>query len=57
MNRKELTMVKFINRLTGNEMWVDESRADEYKSAGHKLAAPASKASDTERKKSAKVKK
>ena len=57
MNRKELTMVKFINRLTGNEMWVDESRADESKAAGHKLAAPASKASDTERKKSAKVKK
>ena len=32
-------MVKFINRLTGNEMWVAEDRAEEYKAAGHKLAA------------------
>lgn len=32
-------MVKFINRLTGSVMWVHESRVDEYKAAGHKLAA------------------
>ena len=32
-------MVKFINRLTGSEMWVAEDRAEEYKAAGHKLAA------------------
>lgn len=32
-------MVKFINKLTGGEMWVDESREEEYKAAGHKLAA------------------
>lgn len=32
-------MIKFINRLTGNEMWVAEDRAEEYKAAGHKLAA------------------
>ena len=32
-------MVKFINRLTGNEMWVSEDRTEEYKAAGHKLAA------------------
>lgn len=32
-------MVKFINRLTGTEMWVAEARAEEYKAAGHKLAA------------------
>lgn len=32
-------MVKFINRLTGNEMWVAEERVDEYKAAGHRLAA------------------
>ena len=31
-------MVKFINRTTGTEMYVDESRAEEYKKAGHKLA-------------------
>ena len=35
-------MVKFINRLTGNEMWVAEDREEEYKAAGHKLAAPVS---------------
>ena len=34
-------MVRFINKLTGGEMWVDESRVDEYKAAGHKLAADA----------------
>ncbi len=32
-------MVRFINRFTGNEMWVSEERAEEYKAAGHKLAA------------------
>ncbi len=32
-------MVKFINRLTGTEMWVADERVDEYKAAGHKLAA------------------
>ena len=33
-------MVKFINRLTGTEMWVAEDRVEEYKAAGHKPAAP-----------------
>ena len=28
-------MIKFINRLTGGEMWVDEKRMEEYLSAGH----------------------
>lgn len=32
-------MIKFINKITGTEMWVDESRVEEYKAAGHKLAA------------------
>lgn len=32
-------MVKFINRFTGSVMWVDETRVEEYKAAGHKLAA------------------
>lgn len=31
-------MVKFINRYTGNEMFVAEDRVDEYKAAGHRLA-------------------
>lgn len=39
-------MVKFINRLTGNAMWVADDRVEEYKAAGHKLVAsePAPKA-------------
>lgn len=36
-------MVKFINKFTWNAMYVSESRVEEYKAAGHKLAA-----SDTE---------
>ena len=36
-------MVKFINKFTGNVMYVSESRVEEYNAAGHKLAA-----SDTE---------
>lgn len=45
-------MVKFINRLTGGEMYVSEDRVEEYKAAGHKLAADLS-----EQKKSMPVKK
>ena len=33
-------MVKLVNRQTGGEMWVHESRLDEYLAAGHKPAAP-----------------
>ena len=32
-------MVKFINRITHGEMWVDEDRAQEYIAAGHTPAA------------------
>lgn len=32
-------MVKMINCEFGNEMWVADDRVDEYKAAGHKLAA------------------
>jgi hypothetical protein len=32
-------MVKFINNHFGTEMWVAENRVEEYKAAGHKLAA------------------
>ena len=31
-------MVKFINWLTGTEMYVAEDRVDEYLAKGHKLA-------------------
>ncbi|MCQ2563877.1 MAG: hypothetical protein MJ128_05265 [Mogibacterium sp.] len=34
--------VKMINSLFGNEMWVAEDRVEEYKEAGHRLAASAS---------------
>lgn len=33
-------MIKLINANSGGEMWVHESRLDEYLAAGHKLAAP-----------------
>lgn len=33
-------MAEFINRHTGGRMWVDDSRVEEYKAAGHKLVAP-----------------
>lgn len=32
-------MTKFINKLTGSEMWVADDRVEEYKAAGHKPAA------------------
>jgi len=33
-------MVKFINKATGNVMYVHETRVDEYIAAGHKRALP-----------------
>ena len=33
-------MIRLINKTTGGEMWVHESRLDEYLAAGHKFAAP-----------------
>ena len=32
-------MVQMVNRLTGTVMWVAEGRVEEYKAAGHRLAA------------------
>lgn len=32
-------MVKLINKRTGSAFWVADERAEEYKAAGHKLAA------------------
>lgn len=34
-----MAKVKMINSL-GNAMWVTEEKVEEYKAAGHKLAAP-----------------
>ena len=34
-------MVRFKNQLTGGDMWVDETRVEEYKAAGHVPAAEA----------------
>ena len=40
-------MVRFINKVTGNEMWVADERAEEYRAAGHK---PVDAAPDTKNK-------
>lgn len=32
-------MVAFVNAFTGTEMWVADDRVEEYKAAGHVLAA------------------
>lgn len=37
-------MVKFVNAVTGSDMWVADDRVEEYKAAGHKLAADSVKA-------------
>lgn len=34
-----MMMIKFINKFTGAEMMVANDRVEEYKAAGHKLAA------------------
>ena len=41
-------MVKFINAYTGSVTWVADDRIDEYKAAGHKLAAKERETSKTE---------
>ena len=51
-------MVKFINRATGTIMWVADERVDEYKAAGHSLAADVSAEEPAEKpKKTRKAKK
>ena len=37
-------MIKMIDRYSGVEMWVHESKVDEYKARGHKLAPVAKSA-------------
>lgn len=36
-------MVRMINGFTKTEMWVADDRVDEYKAAGHNLAAESEK--------------
>lgn len=43
-------MVKFINKMTGTIMLVADERAEEYKAAGHKLAANAAQKKPAEEK-------
>ena len=33
-------MIKFINKYTGTDMLVHETRVEEYLKAGHKMAPP-----------------
>ena len=57
-------MIRFINATTGGEMWVHETRVDEYLARGHRIADEATAAllpggvskSDTPKKKSPKKK-
>lgn len=46
-------MVEMINKISGAQMWVAESRVDEYLAAGHKLAAEPVPEKPAEPKKSA----
>lgn len=51
-------MVEFINAFTGTQMWVADERVEEYKAAGHKLAAePSAATMPTEKPKKAPTKK
>ncbi len=45
-----MRFVEFINRTTGTQMWVAEDRVEEYKAAGHTLAAVDSKEPTEEQK-------
>ena len=35
-----MRFVKMINKITGTEMYVEESRVSEYKAQGHRTTAP-----------------
>ena len=48
--------VRMIHALTGSLMYVDESRVNEYRAAGHKPAAEAHPEAETKRKKSTRKK-
>ncbi len=40
-------MTKLINAMTGTDMWVDDSRVEEYLNLGHKRPGKAAKARET----------
>jgi hypothetical protein len=42
-------MVRMINCFTGDEFWVADDRVEEYKAAGHKLAADLEKPKSEEK--------
>lgn len=46
-------MVEMVNAYTGTSMWVADDRVDEYKAAGHKLAAISTEEKPTEKPKKA----
>lgn len=46
-------MVEMVNAYTGTEMWVADNRVDEYKAAGHKLAADSTEEKPAEKPKKA----
>lgn len=48
--------VELIHCELGTHMWVTEDRLDEYKAAGHKLAADSSKQNEPKAKKTTKKK-
>lgn len=48
-------MVRMINGFTKTEMWVADDRVDEYKAAGHTLAAESEKPTVEETKEVEKV--
>lgn len=50
-------MIKMIHAQFGNEMWVAEERVEEYRAAGHKLAASDTKPAEKPKKTEKKVKK
>lgn len=50
-------MLKFINRVTGTEMWVANEREQEYLAAGHKPAVIVPKAPPIEKPKKRATKK
>lgn len=50
-------MVKMVHSQLGTEMWVAEERVEEYRAAGHKLAASDTKPVEKPKKAEKKVKK
>lgn len=41
-------MIRLVNKDTGTDTWVHESRLEEYLAAGHRLAAPPERTAPSE---------